>query len=325
MNFLSKYKDNHNAYLLKQKTSSTIVTLIKFLFLAGMCYLFLFPILFLLVTTLQDPASANDPSIVWIPTDITMTNLNSALAELDYSNSAVLSVVISIGGTLAVLFSCAMVGYALARYNFWEKNIAFALVIVLIIIPPQTTTISTFLNFRFFDLGGLLKLLEPIIGVDHIQLTDSPIAMILPALLASGIRAGLSIFIFRQFFLGQPKELEEAAKIDGCGALSTYFRIMLPLSTPAIITVSVFSFVWYWNDSFFTSLFFTDTSTPLAAKLAILRNTYLEGIGGAIFNGYEQKGTLAAAALLCVVPPLILYLIIQRYFTESIERTGIVG
>lgn len=313
-----------NTYAVKRKTVTWTVHIVKFMFLLGMCYLYLFPLIYLVVSAVQNPQTANDPTIMWIPTDLSLSNFRNAFELLNYGKSFMLTLAVAVFSTLATLISCATVGYGFARFNFFEKKIAFILIIVLIIIPPQTTTISTFLNFRFFDFGGLMKLLSPLTGVESISLIGSPVTMVLPALLASGIRSGLSVFIFRQFFLGQPKELEEAAKIDGCGAWGTYFRIMLPLAIPAIITVAVFSFVWYWNDSFFSSLFFGNGLKPLAAELNVLRTTFAETTYGAL-SSWEQKGILAAGALLCVVPPLILYLFIQKYFTESIERTGIVG
>ncbi len=314
-----------NNYQRKRKITAFLINAVKFLFLAGMCYLFLFPIIYMVVSAIQNPDTANDPSIIWIPIDLSITNFKNAIEFMDYGSALLLSLLITVFGTLATLFSCALVGYGFARFDFWEKKIAFALVIILIIIPPQTTTISTFLNFRFFDFFGLLKLLKPIFGGDgYIQLTGSPFTMILPALFASGIRAGLAIYIFRQFFLGQPKALEEAAKIDGCNAFGTYFKIMLPLASPAIITVSVLSAVWYWNDSFYTTLFFNDNQRPIATALELMRSTFMESQTQA-FNVFEQKGMLAAGALLCVIPPMVLYFIVQRKFTESIENTGIVG
>ena len=315
-------------YQLKNKATSLIINIVKFFFLAGMCYLFVFPILYLIVSAIQDPATANDPTIVWVPKNLAFTNFQNAITELNYLSAFGLTFFITVFGVLAVLASCSMVGYGFARFNFFEKNIAFMLVIVLIIIPPQTTTISTFLNFRFFDFGGILTLLKKMgIGEGHIQLTGSPLTMILPALFASGIRSGLAIYIFRQFFLGQPKELEEAAKIDGCSAFGTFLKVMLPLSSPAIITVSVLSAVWYWNDTFYTSLFFNDSQRPLAAELDILRIALdADKLSGHLgYDVYEAKGLLAAGALLCILPILIFYFIIQRKFTESIERSGIVG
>ena len=317
-----------DTYQLKSKSTSFAINIVKFLFLAGMCYLFLFPIIYLIVSAIQDPATANDPTIIWVPKQLAWTNFKNAFEQLDYIRAFGLTFFVTFFGILATLASCSMAGYGFARFNFFEKNIAFILVVVLIIIPPQTTTIPTFINFRFFDMFGILTLLEKMgIGEGHIQLTGSPISMILPALFSSGIRSGLAIYIFRQFFLGQPKELEEAAKIDGCGAFGTYLRVMLPLSSPAIITVSVLSAVWYWNDTFYTSIFFNAEQRPIAAALDILRIA-LENdkdAGQLGFSTFEAKGMLAAGALLCIIPIMIFYFIIQRKFTESIERSGIVG
>ncbi len=320
--------DSKKKYELKHKSTSLVVNLIKFFFLAGMCYLFLFPVIYMIISAIQNPETANDPSIVWIPRDLSLTNFKNAIKELDYFSSLGLTMFITVFGVAATLASCSMIGYGFARFKFAEKNIAFMFVIALIIIPPQTTTISTFLNFRFFDLGGIFKLLAKIgIGDGYVKLTGSPVTMIIPALFGSGIRAGLAIYIFRQFFLGQPKELEEAAKIDGCGAFGTFARVMLPLATPAIITVSVLCAVWYWNDSFYTSLFFDADMRPLSAALDLLRTTMSNGNSASTYgyDSYGVKGMLAAGSLLCIIPITIFYLVVQRKFTESIERSGIVG
>lgn len=301
------------------------IGIIRFVFVACVCYLFLFPLIYLLISAVQDPTTALDPSVVWIPKKLTLDNFKEAFILLDYRNSFITSLTTAVFSTVATLLSCAMAGYALARFNFFGKRAAFIIVLLLIVVPPQTTSMSVFLNYRFFNPLNLVSLLSPLTGIESFDLLGSPVTMILPALFASGLRAGLSIFIFRQFFLGQPKELEEAAKIDGCGAFSTYFKIMLPLSSPAIITVSVFSFVWYWNDTFLSSLFFTGDLKPLATKLDVLRTTFLADVTNRVYSTQQQKVIISAAALLCIIPPLILYLVIQRKFSESIERTGIVG
>ena len=306
--------------------------LFRLMLVVGVCYLLIFPLLYLIVSAVQEPESMKDATVVWVPKVLSTQSFANAISELNYGKSFLFSLFLSAAATLLTLISCSAVGYGFARFQFAEKKIAFFLVILLIIVPPQTTMMSTYLNFRFFDIGGILAAL----GIGPINMIDSPVTILLPAMLASGIRAGLSIFIFRQFFLGQPKELEEAAKIDGAGQFieadvrhhsrfGTYAKIMMPLSAPAIITVSVFTFVWYWNDSFYSEMFFTGELKPLAAGLASLREAFLADVTNSNFTAQEQRGILAAASLLCVIPPLILYGIVQRKFAESIERTGIVG
>jgi multiple sugar transport system permease protein len=218
-----------------------------------------------------------------------------------------------------------MVGYGFARFHFAEKKIAFILVILLIIVPPPTTMLSTYINFHDFDFFGIMKLLSPLTGTDHINLLNTVWVFVLPAIFSTGLRAGLFIFIFRQFFAGQPKELEEAAKIDGCNAFKTYLKIMVPLAVPAFITVMLFSFIWHWNENYISSMFFSDTIKPLSVQLTTMRSTFLNDTANAHYSITTIRGTLAAGALISIAPSLILYIFTQKYFTESIERAGIVG
>ena len=317
------------SYQLKRNTSKWIVNIVKFFFIAGMCYLFLFPVVYLFTAALQHPSTTNDPTIIFVPTKLTLENFELAIQEMDFWSSISITLLITVFGTLASLISCAMVGYGFARFKFFENKIAFMLVIILIIIPPQTTTLPTFINYQNFDPFGIASLLHAIglLEQDHFMLIGSPVSMILPALFASGIRSGLCIYIFRQFFMGQPKELEEAAKIDGCSAFGTYVRVMLPLAGPAIITVSVLSAVWYWTDTFYTNIFFFSSTSdqPLSSALSILREAATGNDGANFYDISQVRGMLASAALLCVIPIILAYLVVQRKFTESIERTGIVG
>lgn len=313
-----------NIYHVKSKGLKMTASIVRFVFLACICYLFIFPLLYLIISSIQTLDSMRDQSVIWVPKALTLSNFKVAAEMLDYGKSLLLTIIISVFATLATLFSCGMAGYGLARFKFIESKLVFAIVLILIIVPPQTTMMSTYLNYRFFNPLGLGALFSAN-GEGGVNLIDSPATMILPAIFASGIRAGLMIFIFRQFFLNQPKELEEAAKIDGCGILKTYYKIMIPLSSPAILTVSVFSFVWYWNDSFYSSMFFTGDLKPLTAQLDLLRTTLTEVTAFNNYSPQEQKAFVAAGAILCVIPPLILYAFVQKRFSESIARTGIVG
>lgn len=314
-------KNTELRYTLKRKLWQTTFNLFRFLLLLGVCYLLLFPLLYLILSAIQDPESMMDATVIWVPKALSTESFAIAFEQLDYINSALFSLLLTMGSSFLSLISCSMAGYGFARFNFKGKNLAFTLVLLIIIVPPQTTMLSTFLNYRFFDVFGLTKLF----GIENIDLIGSPLTMYLPAALANGIRAGLSIFIFRQFFLGQPKELEEAAKIDGCGIFKTYLKIMIPLSVPAIITVAVFSVVWYWNDSFFATILFPNGVQPLAVGLQSLREIFASDVNNIVFTAQEQRGILAAASLMCTIPPLLVYIVIQRKFVESIERSGIVG
>lgn len=316
---------NRHAYknpaVLRTRSLKAILWVLRWVFILALCYLFLFPVWYMFSTAFQDPASVNDPSVIFIPKTLSLTSIREMIDMLNYWRSAFLTLSIAVTGTLASLVSCSMVAYGFARFKFKGQNVLFALVILTLVIPPQTILPSMVLNFQFFDFGGLLSLLPG--DMKSINLMDTIWTFLLPALFATGLRSGLFIFIFRQFFQGLPKDLEEAARIDGCSALRTYVRIIVPLAVPAFITVALFSFIWHWNDLYSSTMYFTSDVRPLMPLLndldQLLKRTDLS------IDSYTARTYKSAAVLLTILPPLVLYLFTQKYFTESIERSGIVG
>lgn len=300
----------------------------RFFLLLGICYIFLFPVLYMISIAVRGPDTVNDPSIVWIPREISLSSIKTATEILEYPRAITATLILSVGGTIGSLISCSLVGYGFARFNFKEKGFLFALVILTIIVPPQTTIISSFINYRNFDFFGITKLLHLIIPdiPSSISLVNTVWTFILPAFFASGLRAGLFIFIFRQFFAGMPKDLEEAAWIDGCGTFRTFVQVMLPLAKSAFITVLLFSFVWHWNDYVQSSMYF-NANQPISVMLNQMQSLLQDAkIFDVVTNTPDEIRTyLQAGCLLTILPPLILYIFTQRLFTESIERTGIVG
>ena len=147
---------------------------------------------------------------------------------------------------------------------------------------------------------------------------------IIASVFGVGIRSGLFIYIFRQFFKGMPKELEEAAYLDGCGPIATFFRIMLVNAGAAVLITFLISFVWYWNDYYTTSLYFNDIFS-LNGALANLSAT-LRSVGiNSWVDPYSIVTQMQAGCLLVILPMLIIYIFLQRLFTEAIDKTGIVG
>ena len=316
-----EFKQYKNPYILKRKSKAFGIAFVRTLFIIGLSYLFLFPLLYMIVTAFQSPATASDPSVVWVPKELSLAGILGGWEFLKFSESAILTAIITIFGTAASIVSCALVGYGFARFNFPLKNLIFAFVILTIVVPPQTIIMSSYLNYWFFDFGGILKLF----GVEF-NLLNTAWVFVLPAIFASGIRNGLYIFIFRQFFAGQPKDLEEAARIDGCGPFKTFIRIMVPLAVPAFVTVLLFSIVWHWNEFYSSTIYFTNEIKPISCMLNNLSNAL--SIGGVMARGvtkYEVRMYLMGGTLLSILPPLVLYIFTQRLFTESIERTGLVG
>jgi multiple sugar transport system permease protein len=194
----------------------------------------------------------------------------------------------------------------------------FALVIFTIIIPPQLINLPQYLFFLNFDILGIFRAL---LG-GTLNFNNSIMPIVLPAVFGQGLKTGLFIYIFRQFYRGMPIELEEAGYLDGCGTVRTYFRIMLPNAAPAFITVGLLSFVWHWTDVFNQAQFLTQNPT-LSMRLVgivglITRSSQVTDIS------YVTPAKYAGVALV-ILPLIIVYLVGQRFFVQSVERSGIVG
>ena len=308
-----------------KKIKNFAVGIFKFVFIFGICYLFLFPILNMLITAFRPLETASDPTVVWIPAGFSLEGVKLAMEQLQYGKSTFLSAEITILSTIAALASCSLAGYGLARFKFPGKSVTMVFLILTIIVPPQVMYSSTYLLYRFFDFGGLLS----IFGTS-INLIESPGVFIVPSIFAAGLRNGLFVYIFYSFFKGLPLEMEEAAKIDGCGVFKTYIRVMAPMAVPAFITVLLFSLVWHWTAYQNSITYFSQEVRPIVAMLSSLQRAVMNdqlglGSAGAVMDSSTMRIYLQAGATLCIAPPLILYLFFQKYFTESIERTGLVG
>ncbi|MFD0714245.1 carbohydrate ABC transporter permease [Paenibacillus sp. GCM10027626] len=284
----------------------------------GISFIILYPILMKLSLAFRDKADLFDSSIVWIPRHFTLANIKLVAGYLDYFTAISNTFVLSAGTAFLQLIACALAGYSFAKLRFKGSGILFAVVIFTIVIPPQTIMAPTYLHFRFFDIFGLYGLLT---GNNGVNLLESYWPFYISSALAMGMKNGLYIFIFRQFFRGLPKELEEAAYVDGAGVLRTFTSVMLPNAVPAVVTVLLFSFVWQWNDNYFVNLYMAN-STTLSGKLLVLpSHVRPEYVGGIAYSSL----LINTGTLLAIAPIFILYLFVQRYFVESVERTGLVG
>ena len=316
-----KEKQKFSSYYMKIKLQKYATVLFRTCMIITMCYLFLYPVFYMGVTSIMTLESASDPTVLYIPKGMTFDNIKTAFSLLEFPKSATLSLVITVFSTLGTLFSCSLTGYAFARFRFKGKNLIFVFVLLMIIVPQQTLIMPNYLQYHFFDMGGLLS----IFGV-KLNLLDTPWVFILPSFFASGLKAGIFIFIFRQFFTGLPKELEAAARIDGCGPLKTFVLIMVPLAVPAFITVVMFSVIWHWNEYYSSSLYFLGDTKPIMVMLEnLLSKLRLNGVLSEANTEFQSRIFLQAGALICILPPFVLYLFTQKYFIESIERSGITG
>lgn len=310
-------------HLLTKFVGKLAVTII----LLGLSYVILYPLIYCISQAIRLPADMYDPTVIYIPKHFTMQNFKDAWSFLEYPRIFMNTLNVSLWPTLLQLVMCAFAGYGFARFKFKGKGILFALSLLTFIVPPQTISVTMYTTFRYYDPFFVCSGLN-LVGVlpePFIDITDTLWSIMLPALFASGLKSGLFIFVYRQFFRGFPKELEEAAYIDGCGSLQTYFRILVPNTAPAFVTVFLLSLVWYYND-YYTVPLFLPQSEVLSTSLS---DMYLNmtTVGG-LYAGVDELliyPIWRAGIILYILPLLTIFLVFQRKFTESIARTGIVG
>lgn len=282
-----------------------------------LAFVVLYPMLYMISVTFRSSAEIMDPAVIWVPKRWTLENLTVVLKLTNFLPSLKSTAITALSNTLLMIVSCSLAGYGFARFRFRFRNLLFGLVLLSIVVPMQTVAIPMFMQIRFFDFFGLGSLLGLVTGkAVTVSLYNTPLALLVPSLLGNGLRGGLYVYIFRQFFMGMPLDLEDAAYIDGCGFYRTFTKIIVPLATPPMLVVFLLSLIWYWNDVFVTSLF-NSTSPTLANNL--------ENMYARLWNVYDLYQILVfqqAAALLLIVPILLVYLFLQRYFIQSIDRTG---
>ena len=276
-------------------------------------FIYLYPILYMISSSFMTLDDLLDSSINWIPSSLTISNYAQAAQSMNFWKSLGQSIIIAGVPTLCNVASCSLIGYGLARFEFPGKKIALAIIIFTFVLPSQITMIPTYVLYSNMGILGTIW------------------AFILPSLLGMGINAPIFILIFYQFFKQVPKVLIEAAQIDGAGYLKSFFKISLPSASPAIITVSLFSFVWYWNESYLTEMYVSGVMTKSGwTSLIIQLDNFASN-----YSSYATTATNAATSLnesinmagtmLSILPLLLMYFVLQRYFVESIDRTGITG
>lgn len=310
-------------YLLKKVTMNFMVKVCRFILLFGMCFMILQPIFNKISTSFMEEQDLYSPVVVAIPEHFTTDNYRLAAEIMDYRHGVVNSLVISFTIAVLQITVCTLVGYGFARFDFPLKKLWFACVLMVVLVPPQTISTSLHLHFRFFDILGIFQAIRH----ETINLRGSILPYFLMSAGCMGLKNGLYIYMIRQFFRNIPKELEEAAYVDGCGTLKTFVQIMLPDARPILTSCFLFAFVWQWTDGFYSRLFLgkiTLVSTSLS--------TIIDGLGVHLQRllGLHQTPSVgysncisSTGTLMIIVPVLILYLFAQRGFVESLSSTGI--
>ena len=301
------------------------ISLFRIVLLTSIGYIILYPLLYMMVTSLRSTASYSDPGITWILKDYEWANYVDAFNAVKFPESLRNTLLIEIVSAVLEIASCSIVAYGLSRFEFKAKKLFMVILILTIVIPTQMIIIPQMLNFSQLDIFGIFGGINKLTGLDlRVNILDTPFTFYIPSIFGVGLKSGIMIYIYIQFFKGLPKELEEAAWIDGAGPVKTFLTIALPSSGVVILTVTIFSIVWHWNDYYLAGMYMTN-NRPLALALANLPSLLPTlGFGYQIVNN-RAGSILMASCFMYILPVLIMYICLQNKFVKSIDRVGLTG
>ncbi len=274
-----------------------IGSFVVYLLLIVISFIFLYPVLYMISRSLMSRNDLLDSSAMWIPSAITL---------------------LAVVPTLAQVFICSMAGYGFARYNFPLKRLWMVILILAFLLPSQTTALPNYLVFQ------------------NLRMIDGTIRpFLITAILGQGFKSTLCILIFYNFHRQVPQSLIEAAEIDGAGHIKAYFRIAIPLAGAAIVVVTLFSFVWYWNETYLVRNYLgygTTRNTALTTLMLELSafedsyaNAYTTWASSVTSSDRLNDAIRMAGTVLAIAPLMILYFALQKQFVESVDKAGITG
>ena len=260
------------------------------LFLMPASAVMLLPLVWMVVVSLETKAQSHRFPPVLFPSHFKFSNYSAAWQAVPFGHFLLNSLAYSLTTVAGNLLFCSLAAYAFARMRFFGSNVLFVLFLATLMVPFQVLLIPTFLI------------------VKKLGMVDSVGGLIVPNLCTA-----FGIFLLRQFFRTLPIELEEAARIDGTSRLGILFKIVLPLSLPALATLGIIQFMWSWNDFLWPLIIInTDTHAPLQLGLSMFQGAHS-----------TNWGLLMAATVMSQLPMLAVFLIAQRWFVQSIAYTGL--
>ncbi len=262
--------------------------------LIAFALLMLYPLLWMVASSLKPDALIFRETGL-IPSQVDLANYTEGWTALasPFSRYLLNSAVVVAGCLVGNLVTCSMAAYAFARLQFRGRNIWFAIMLLTIMLPIHVIIVP---RYVMFSEAGLINTFWP---------------LILPKLLATD---AFFVFLMVQFFRGIPRDLDEAARIDGCGHARTFAQIMMPLAVPALATTAIFTFIWTWND-FFSQLIFLTKPDMYTVPIAL--RAFLDS------SGESSWGSMFAMSVVSVVPIFLVFLFGQKYLVKGIATTGI--
>lgn len=349
-----------------------IFYIFRLVLLIGIAYIILYPFVTKIASSFMSREDFADITVRLIPRNPTLDTYKALLTETKTISGEIVTIywtaftntfILSFLSAVVQMMSCCLIAYGLAKFKFKGNSLIFAAVILTMVIPHSTLQLSMYMNFRYFDIFGIFRLLaggahlgtglveeDPawITAINEVlanikllpekieitktfelnfklgtNLINTYVPMVLLSATGLAFKNGLYIFMLRQFFRGVPDSLEESAYIDGSGVFRTFVQIILPMSVPMMITVFIFAFSWQWTDDFYTELFFPADRIPLMPSLVDIVPSSLPTAGAV--EGQFKTAIANTWGLLIIAPLVIMYLFCQQFIVQGIERSGITG
>lgn len=302
--------------------SSVAYSVFRLALLIAIGYIVIYPVIYMISSSVKTTAAFADPSVIYIPKHITFEYYSLALEAIDYKDSIISTVKYEIVSAVIEILICSFIAYGLARFDFKGKKFLNFVLLLTILVPVQMIIVPIVTNYSQLDVIGILGLLNRFTGIDlRPNILGTVWTFYLPSIFGVGLRSGILIYIYIQFFSGLPKELEEAAWIDGAGLFRTFFSIAVPSSSVVYTTVTLFALIWHWNDYYLAVMYLSD-KFPLAVRIYDIDNL-ITAVN--IWGGGSAVAIKSAACFMFIAPMLVIYLFMQRKFVQSIDRVGITG
>lgn len=291
------------------------VKFLTFVLLIGFSYVILYPFIFKLLAAFMSKDDLYNPLVDMVPMNWSMENILHIIQKTEFLEALRNTGIYALIDAALATASAAVVGYGIAKFKFKGVNILTVIIIVVMLMPIQTLSIPLYLNFRYFNPFGIFSLF----GSKGIKLVGTIWPMIIMAATSLGFRSGVFVILMRQYYIGVPNEILEAAWVDGAGPYKTFLSIVVPMAKSMFIVIFALSFAWQWTDTFYSELLYGDVKL-LPSLVSMMKQVKLENVD--YYLDYVRANTVE---LMSITPLLLLYCLLQRKIIQGIERSGLVG